>query len=219
METTLTPRGPFSLKAAAEFGFGPTAERASFDGAMRLAFAVDGGTGYAGVVLRQPGPASTPASSRELYGTVLAEVECANGGDEAGAVAQAAVAQAAVAQAARIVSLDHDGEELLGVGARDPVIGALQREHPGQRPVLFHPPSRRRPGRSSRRVGRPPRRLRFEIGSPRRTGSGSSSPARRCTRSRSPTGLSGPRQYPRLIHGQQGIREPSRPRGSTHRRC
>jgi DNA-3-methyladenine glycosylase II len=51
-----------------------------------------------------------------------------------------ATEEAAVAQAARIVSLDHDGEEFLRVGQRDPVIRALQRAHPGQRPVLFHSP-------------------------------------------------------------------------------
>src|SRR5690348_9938511 len=42
-------RGPFSLRAAAEFGFGPTEGRAApFDGCMRLAFPLDGGMGYAG---------------------------------------------------------------------------------------------------------------------------------------------------------------------------
>ena len=52
---SLTPRGPFSLRAAAEFGFGPNEGRApTFDGAMRLAFPLDGGRGYAGAVLRQP---------------------------------------------------------------------------------------------------------------------------------------------------------------------
>ncbi len=54
---TLTPRGPFSLKAAAEFGFGPTEGRVpAFDGVMRLAFAVDGGAGYAAATLRQSEP-------------------------------------------------------------------------------------------------------------------------------------------------------------------
>lgn len=53
----LVPRGPFSLKAAAEFGFGPrSGRRLQFDGVLRLAFPVDGGKGYAGAVLRQPEP-------------------------------------------------------------------------------------------------------------------------------------------------------------------
>jgi hypothetical protein len=51
---TLEPAGAFSLQAAAEFAFGPSEGRAAaFDGAMRLAFAVDGG-GYAGILARQP---------------------------------------------------------------------------------------------------------------------------------------------------------------------
>jgi DNA-3-methyladenine glycosylase II len=61
------------------------------------------------------------------------------------------------------VSLDHDGEAFLGVGDRDPVIGELQRAHPGRRPVLFHSPyeaaawsiiSARRPAAQAGRVRR-----------------------------------------------------------------
>jgi DNA-3-methyladenine glycosylase II len=135
----IEPRGPFSLKAAAEFGFGPTTGAApAFDGAMRLAFAVDGGVGYAGAVLRQPAE----------DGPVEIELHLTAGAPE----------DAALSQAARIVSLDHDGEEFLNVGKRDPVIGELQRRHPGQRPVLFHSPyeaaawaiiSARRPARQA----------------------------------------------------------------------
>ena len=41
---TIKPLGRFSLRAAAAFGFGPTEGRPpTFDGAMRLAFCVDGG--------------------------------------------------------------------------------------------------------------------------------------------------------------------------------
>jgi DNA-3-methyladenine glycosylase II len=117
----LVPRGPFSLRAAAGFGFGPTASGPpQFDGAMRLAFGVDGGRGYAGAVLRQPRP----------DGPVEVELELRDGADPA----------AALRQVARIVSLDHDGEAFLAVGERDPVLGRLQRAHPGQRPVLFHSP-------------------------------------------------------------------------------
>ncbi len=51
---TIEPLGRFSLRAAAAFGFGPTEGRPpTFDGALRLAFCVDGGRGYAGAVLRQ----------------------------------------------------------------------------------------------------------------------------------------------------------------------
>jgi DNA-3-methyladenine glycosylase II len=116
---TIEPRGPFSLRAAAQFGFGPTEGRApAFDGVMRLAFPIDGGSGYAGVAVRQPlehGPL---------------ELELHGGGD----------AHLVARQIARVLSLDHDGEAFLAVGERDPVIGELQRRHPGERPVLFHSP-------------------------------------------------------------------------------
>jgi DNA-3-methyladenine glycosylase II len=117
----IVPRGPFSLPAAAGFGFGPNEGRPpAFDGAMRLAFPIDGGTGYAGAVLRQPEP----------DGPVQVELELTHGGD----------GESAVAQIARVISLDHDGRQFLEVGARDGAIGPLQRAHPGQRPVLFHSP-------------------------------------------------------------------------------
>ncbi len=117
----LVPRGPFSLRAAAAFGFGPTeGRRPEWDGAMRLAFPLDGGRGYAGAVLRQ---------QRE-DGPVEVSLQLTEGGDP----------QTALSQAARVVSLDHDGEAFQRVGRRDRVIGALQRAHHGQRPVLFHSP-------------------------------------------------------------------------------
>ena len=116
---SLLPRGPFSLRAAAGFGFGPTEGRApSADPCMRLAFAVDGGRGHAGVVLRQEGE-DGPVQG-ELHGD----------GDR----------EAVERQVARILSLDHDGREFLAVGARDRVLGRLQEAHPGQRPVLFNSP-------------------------------------------------------------------------------
>lgn len=118
---SLAPRGRFSLAAAASFGFGPTEGQApEFDGLLRLAFAADGGRGYAGVTLRQPDP----------EGPVQAEVELRDG----------ASLDASVAQARRIVSLDHDGVAFERLGDEDPVLGALQRAHPGQRPVLFPSP-------------------------------------------------------------------------------
>jgi DNA-3-methyladenine glycosylase II len=115
----LAPSGPFSLAAAASFGFGPTEGRAGrFDGVLRYAFALDRGSGYAGVELRQA----------DDDAPVTGEV---HGGGDPPAVAR---------QLARVLSLDHDGEAFLEVGQRDPVIGRLQREFPGQRPVLFFSP-------------------------------------------------------------------------------
>jgi len=117
----LVPIGPFSLEAAATFGFGPTEGRPlRFDGAMRLAFPVDGGSGYAGAVLRQP--AADQEITVELQSTKTADPELA------------------LKQIARIISIDYDGNEFLGVGERDRVIAELQSRFPGHRPVLFHSP-------------------------------------------------------------------------------
>src|SRR5439155_18567430 len=44
------------------------------------------------------------------------------------------------AQVARVLSLDHDGDEFLKVGRRDPVLGRLQAAAPGLRPPLFYSP-------------------------------------------------------------------------------
>lgn len=117
----LVPVGPFSLEAAATFGFGPTeGQPLRFDGAMRLAFPVDGGSGYAGAVLRQA--AADQEITVELQHTKTADPE------------------RALKQIARIISIDHDGNEFLRVGERDRVIAELQRRFPGHRPVLFHSP-------------------------------------------------------------------------------
>lgn len=43
-------------------------------------------------------------------------------------------------QLARILSLDVDGTRFAAIGERDPVIGRLQRRHPGLRPVGFFSP-------------------------------------------------------------------------------
>ena len=139
---TIGVRGPFSLRAAAGFGFGPNeGSPPPFDGAMRLAFPIDGGRGYAGVVVRQPH--ADGALECELHG----------GGE----------AEPTERQVRRVLSLDHDGEAVLEVGRRDPVIGELQRRHPGQRPVLFYSPyeaaawsviSARRPAAQAARVRR-----------------------------------------------------------------
>ena len=112
----IEPDAAFSLEAAASFGFGPHTGRPKPDGdLMRLAFVVDGYREHAGVVLQQRGE------------TIEATVDGARG---------AAVER----QVRRILSLDHPGRDWLAVGTRDRVIGGLQREQPGLRPVLFHSP-------------------------------------------------------------------------------
>jgi DNA-3-methyladenine glycosylase II len=115
---TIQPDGPFSLAAAAGFGFGPNTGRPEPAGnEMRLAFVTDDLRHHAAVRLAQvPGGA--------IAATVDTEAD----------------PEAVLRQVRRILSLDHDGAAWAGVGARDPVIGALQREHAGLRPVLFHSP-------------------------------------------------------------------------------
>jgi len=87
---------------------------------MRLAFPVDGGSGYAGAVLRQS--AADQEITVELQSTKTADPELA------------------LKQIARIISIDYDGNKFLGVGQRDRVIAELQTRFPGHRPVLFHSP-------------------------------------------------------------------------------
>jgi DNA-3-methyladenine glycosylase II len=135
--TTIVPRGPFSLRELATFGFGQRLAP-SYDGVMRMAFCVDGHQHAAGVEVRQPSPD---------------EVRVVVHGD--------ADPEVVTAQVARVLSLDHDGEAFLDVGRRDPVIGRLQDVAPGLRPPQFHSPyeaaawsvlSARRPARQMAQV-------------------------------------------------------------------
>jgi DNA-3-methyladenine glycosylase II len=115
---TIQPDGGFSLAAAAAFGFGPNTGRPEPAGSeMRLAFVTDDMRHHAAVRLAQvPG------------GTIAVTIDTEADPD------------AVLRQVRRVLSLDHDGGRWAEVGARDPVIGALQREHEGLRPVLFHSP-------------------------------------------------------------------------------
>lgn len=134
--TTIVPRGPFSLRELATFGFGQRLDT-SYDGVMRMAFCADGYRSGAGVSVRQdPGGVHV-----EVHGDVDPS--------------------AVTAQVTRILSLDHDGDAFLEVGERDPVIGRLQEAAPGLRPPQFHSPyeaaawavlSARRPARQMARV-------------------------------------------------------------------
>jgi DNA-3-methyladenine glycosylase II len=115
---SITPDAPFSLAAAASFGFGHRAWRPRpVASEMRLAFVTDDMAHQAGVYLTQ-GP----------DGVVRGAVE--TDGDP----------EAAWRQALRVLSLDHSGAAWAEVGTRDPVIGQLQDEHAGLRPVLHYSP-------------------------------------------------------------------------------
>jgi DNA-3-methyladenine glycosylase II len=115
---TVTPDGPFSLSAATGFGFGPNTGRPVYrNAAMKLAFTTDDFAHQAGVSL-----------SQRDDGTVAGEIE--SDGDT----------EAITRQVARILSLDHSGSDWLKVGEEDAVLGSLQQQFVGLRPVLFHSP-------------------------------------------------------------------------------
>ena len=117
-ELTITPDGAFSLAAAAGFGFGPNTGRPKPDGdSMSLAFVADDLAHHAAAFVTQ-----------DPDGVL----HCRTYGD--------ADPDRVVAQVRRVLSLEQSGSAWAEVGARDPVIGRLQSELPGLRPVLFHSP-------------------------------------------------------------------------------
>src|SRR5262249_40860501 len=81
-------------------------------------FCLDGYRRHAGVELRQ--------DAEGVQGTVYGQVDLD--------------VRAVRRQVSRVLSLDHDGAQFSDVGARDPVIGALQAAAPGRRPPLFCSP-------------------------------------------------------------------------------
>jgi len=115
--------GPFSLAASTRFleGFAPAAFDESAGQPLELAFPVEGTWQTVGVRVREhadgvEGELVSPAGAGpELLGAVREQV-------------------------ARILSLDVDGSGFSAVGERDPVVGGLQRRHPGLRPVGFWSP-------------------------------------------------------------------------------
>jgi hypothetical protein len=110
--------GPFSLSAAASFGFGPnTGQPSGDDSVMRLAFVADDLRHHVGAALTQ-----LPDDS------LTAEVECEGPAD------------AAEAQLRRILSIDAGADGWLAAGRADQMLGRLQAAYPGLRPVLFHSP-------------------------------------------------------------------------------
>jgi DNA-3-methyladenine glycosylase II len=115
---TITPNGPFSLEAASHFGFGPNTGRpTSADATMKLAFPTDDFEHHAFVVLNQQ-----------------------KNGDVTGTFESEAHTDVVLKQVRRVLSLNASGTEWAAVGKKDPVLGAMQREHPGLRPVSFHSP-------------------------------------------------------------------------------
>ena len=116
------PQGPYSLQASARFleGFAPAAheQEAGAEDHLHLAFVVDGRERAAAVCVRQEGE------------RVVGELVEGRAEDR----------EVVRAQVARILSLDIDGSGFAEVGRRDPVVGKLQAEFDGLRPVQFFSP-------------------------------------------------------------------------------
>ncbi len=119
---TLHPRGAFSLRESAEFGFGQRHSTA-FDGTMRLAFCVDDLVHQVGVAVTQDGSG--------VNGDIVGS---------SGSAAGAAPIEEVAAQTARMLSLDIDAHGYEAVAARDPVVARVLATAPGLRPPLFHSP-------------------------------------------------------------------------------
>lgn len=114
----IEPNGPFSLDASRRFlgGFTPGEGGSVEDGdSLVLAFRLDSTFEPVAVALRQ-------ADDGTLHGVASAH------------------APAASRQAARMLSLDHDARGWVALGKADPVIGRLQADDPGFRPVCFASP-------------------------------------------------------------------------------
>jgi DNA-3-methyladenine glycosylase II len=115
---TIMPDGPFSLEAASQFGFGPNTGRPTYgDSQLKLAFVADDFRNHALVRLSQQ-----------------------ENGDITGTIESDADTDAVLKQVRRILSLNASGTEWIALGQRDAVFGAIQRHHPGLRPVSFHSP-------------------------------------------------------------------------------
>jgi DNA-3-methyladenine glycosylase II len=115
---TITPDGDFSLAAAASFGFGPNTGRPKPDeDSMSLAFVADDLEHHAAAFVTQD---------------AMGVLDCRIFGE--------AEPDMVLSQLRRVLSLDQSGAAWAAIGSRDPVIGRLQSEFPGLRPVLFHSP-------------------------------------------------------------------------------
>ncbi|MFI1995388.1 DNA-3-methyladenine glycosylase family protein [Actinoplanes sp. NPDC020271] len=111
--------GPWSLATSRAFweGFTPAALRArAGDPVLRTVFRSEADWSAVSAAVEQDG--------------AVARITVSGDGD----------LEVASAQVARFLSLDVDATGWPGVGERDPVIGAVQRELPGLRPCGFHSP-------------------------------------------------------------------------------
>jgi DNA-3-methyladenine glycosylase II len=116
-------RGAFDLGQSIRFGFGQ--RESTEDDVMRLAFVVDGYREQVGVAVRQQAPG---VLDLEISGIAGLNTDL-RGAD---------VREAVDRQVARVLSVDVDSTGFDGLGARDPLIGRLQKARPGLRPPLFY---------------------------------------------------------------------------------
>lgn len=117
-QTAILPKPDgFSLAESQRFLLGFRAIAGAGDGAtLDLAFALDGTWEPVGVHVSERG------------NSISIEARSNPEGASAAAIGH---------NVARILSLNIDGTGYAAVGQRDPIVGALQRERPGLRPVLF----------------------------------------------------------------------------------
>ena len=118
-EIEIVPRGPFSLAAARGFADGFPAGIGG------------GGVGVESITLAFPVEGTNQSAALELW-------QDADGVVRGRTDAPPEIRAAALHQAARSLSLDHDGAGWPAVGARDPIVGAAQRELDNLRPVCFY---------------------------------------------------------------------------------
>ena len=119
---TIDITGPYELREVALMGFGHRDE-SSFDGAMRMAFCLDGDYEHpVGVVARQADDRLELAI--EGAGEALSNDEIAR----------------LRRQVARVVSVDHDGAAFDQLCRSDPVLARVHAAAPGFRPALFYSP-------------------------------------------------------------------------------
>ncbi len=119
---TIDITGPYDLREVALMGFGHRDE-SSFDGAMRMAFCLDGDyESPVGVVARQAEDRLELAI--ETTGSSLTDDELTT----------------ARCQVARVVSLDHDGAAFDHLCTSNPALARVHQIAPGFRPALFYSP-------------------------------------------------------------------------------